>query len=149
MKKNIFITIEGVDGVGKTTVSKLLTEEMNATYYKSPGDVFLNFKTKVESPLNIFGRYSFYRLAVQSDSEKIKKNLESCTVVSDRYIASTFVYHSVMDPDIKKIHNEIGILKPDFSFLLVASSKVRDQRILSRNESINWIEENSILLDKM
>lgn len=147
--KNLFITLDGVDGVGKTTVSRLLAEELGGVYYKSPSVEFLEMRHKLEEPVNIFGRYCFYRLAVQKDSQNIQTLLNSNVVICDRYIASTFAYHFVMDNDIKIIHNEIGLLQPDFAFLLTANSNTRNQRILKRNESKNWIENNSILLDNI
>jgi thymidylate kinase len=147
--KNLFITVDGVDGVGKTTVSKLLAKKLNGIYYKSPSNQFLQTRQKVENPINVFGRYCFYRLATQNDSENIKILLESNHVVCDRYIASTFAYHFVMDNDITIIHNEKNLLKPDFALLLTANSDTRNSRIINRNESKNWIEENSSLLDNI
>ncbi|MBP9803230.1 MAG: AAA family ATPase [Candidatus Pacebacteria bacterium] len=147
--KNLFITVDGVDGVGKTTVSKLLAKKLNGIYYKSPSNQFLQTRQKVENPINVFGRYCFYRLATQNDSENIKILLESNHVVCDRYIASTFAYHFVMDNDITIIHNETNLLKPDLALLLTANSDTRNSRIINRNESKNWIEENSSLLDNI
>lgn len=147
--KNLFITVDGVDGVGKTTVSKLLAKKLNGIYYKSPSNQFLQTRQKVENPINVFGRYCFYRLATQNDSENIKILLKSNHVVCDRYIASTFAYHFVMDNDITIIHNETNLLKPDLALLLTANSDTRNSRIINRNESKNWIEENSSLLDNI
>ncbi len=147
--RKLFIAIDGVDGVGKTTISKLLAQELNGFYYRSPSNPFLDIRQKVENPMNPIGRYCFYRLAIQNDSRIIKNILKSKLVVCDRYIASTFAYHFVMDNDIKIIHDDRGILKPNFSLLLTANSETRNNRIIKRNESKNWIEDNSSLLDSI
>ncbi len=148
--KNIFITLDGVDGVGKTTVAKLIAERFAFKYYKSPSGEFATLRSKIESPGNVLGRYCFYRLATQHDSTNIEAILKETSVVCDRYIASTFAHHIAMDESIRTIHSEQNILKPDFSFLLYASSRIRDRRIKKRNikSSDYAIESNSKLLDK-
>jgi thymidylate kinase len=148
--KNIFITLDGVDGVGKTTVAKLIAEHFAFKYYKSPTGEFATLRSKVESPENVIGRYCFYRLATEHDSTNIEAILKETSVVCDRYIASTFAHHIAMDESIRSIHSEHHILKPDFSFLLYASSEIRDQRIKKRNikGSDFVIENNSELLDR-
>ncbi len=37
---NLFVSIDGVDGVGKTTVAKLLADDEPFQYYRSPTGPF-------------------------------------------------------------------------------------------------------------
>jgi thymidylate kinase len=75
--------------------------------------------------------------------------LETKSVVCDRYIASTAAYHIAMDARIRVIHDEAGLLKPHFAFLLGARSEIRDKRLLERAKvsSDIEIERNSTFLD--
>src|SRR5688572_29564103 len=150
MKSNhIFVSLEGVDGVGKTTVAKLLATEGPFQYYKSPAGPFAQLRKEIDEHATPLERYCFYRLATQFDSKQISRLLEKGPVVCDRYITSTAAYHIAMDGRIRIIHNEEGLLKPHASFLLSARSEIRDRRILQRTtvRSDIKLEANSTLLD--
>lgn len=147
--KHVFVSLDGVDGVGKTTVAKLLATDDSFQYYKSPAGPFAQLRKEVDAHANPLERYCFYRLATQFDSVQISKLVETNSVVCDRYIASTAAYHIAMDARIRVIHNDVGLLKPHFAFLLGARSEVRDKRILERAKVLSDIklEGDSTLLD--
>ena len=72
-------------------------------------------------------------------------------MVGDRYVASAAAYHIAMDPRIRFIHNDVGLLKPHFAFLLGARSEIRDKRILERAVILSDVEleKNSTFLDQV
>lgn len=148
---NVFITIDGVDGVGKTTVAQLLASDGSFHYYKSPAGPFAQLRKEVDDRATPLERYCFYRTATQYDSTKIVQLLETTAVVCDRYIASTAAYHIAMDARIRVIHSNDGLLQPDFAFLLGARSEIRDKRILERAKMLSdaKLEGNSALLDRV
>ncbi len=150
MKKNIFVTLEGVDGVGKTTVAKLLSQD-NFQYYKSPSGPFAELRKEIDKNAKPLERYSFYMLAVQYDHLQITELLKRGSVVSDRYVASTCAYHFALDNRISLIHNELNIILPDFAFHLSCDSKIRDQRINGRGENRSdcALERDSHFLDQV
>ena len=147
----VFISLDGVDGVGKTTVAKLLAADGSSQYHKSPTGPFAQLRKEVDAHATPLERYCFYRLAMQFDSVQISQLLETNSVVCDRYIASTAAYHIAMDARIRVIHNDAGLLKPHFAFLLGARSEVRDKRILERAKVLSDVklEGDSILLDRV
>lgn len=149
--KHVFISLDGVDGVGKTTVAKLLATDGSFQYYKSPAGPFAQLRKEVDAHATPLERYCFYRLATQFDSVQISQLLKTNSVVCDRYIASTAAYHIAMDARIRVIHNELGLLKPHFAFLLDARSEIRDKRLLERAKvsSDIEIERNSAFLDRV
>lgn len=148
---NVFVTIDGVDGVGKTTVAQLLASDGMFHYYKSPAGPFAQLRKEVDNHATPIERYCFYRTATQYDSSQIGQLLEKTSVVCDRYIASTAAYHIAMDARIRVIHGDGGLLKPDFAFLLGARSEVRDKRILERAKMLSdaKLEGDSALLDRV
>lgn len=148
---HIFVSIEGVDGVGKTTVAKLLAADGAYHYHKSPSGVFAQLRGEIDLHATPLERYCFYRLAVQSDSAQIAQLLQSTSVVCDRYKATTAAYHFAMDPRIRQIHEESTLLVPHFSFLLEARSDVRKDRMIKRATitSDTALERNSALLDRV
>ena len=147
--EHIFITIDGVDGVGKTTVANILSADCSFQYHKSPAGHFTQLRGEIDAHATPLERYCFYRLSNQFDSMWISKLLETRSVVCDRYIASTAAYHIAMDARIRVIHNDVELLKPHFAFLLGARSEVRDKRILERAKVLSDVklEGNSTLLD--
>ncbi len=149
--KHVFVSLDGVDGVGKTTVAKLLAADGSFRYHKSPAGPFAQLRKEVDAHANPLERYCFYRLATQFDSVQISKLLETNPVVCDRYIASTAAYHIAMDARIRVIHNDSELLKPHFAFLLGARSEVRDKRILERAKVLSDVklEGDSTLLDRV
>jgi len=149
--KHVFVTVDGVDGVGKTTVAKLLAADGSFQYHKSPAGPFAQLRKEVDAHATPFERYCFYRLATQFDSIQIAQLLETNSVVCDRYIASTAAYHIAMDARIRVIHDDVGLLKPHFAFLLGARSEIRDKRLLERAKvsSDIEIERNSSFLDRV
>ncbi len=151
LSRNLFISIDGVDGVGKTTVAKLFAANCQFQYHKSPSGPFVHLRKEIDDRANPIERYCFYRLATQFDSLQIGRSLLNGSVICDRYIASTAAYHFAMDRRISAIHNDDGLLKPDFAFHLGARSGVRDERIISRAKTLSDIrlERDSTFLDKV
>ena len=147
----ILVSLDGLDGSGKTTVALLLAADGSFHYYKSPGGPFASLRAEVDLHATPLERYCFYRLATQFDSVQIGRLLETESVVADRYIASTAAYHFAMDDRIRDIHNEDGVIRPNFAFFLDVRSDVRDERIRERNKisSDRKLENNSGFLDQV
>lgn len=148
---NVFVSIDGADGVGKTTVAKILASDGSFRYHKSPAGPFAQLRKEVDAHATPLERYCFYRLATQYDSVQVSQSLETTPVICDRYIASTAAYHIAMDARIRIIHSDAGLLKPDFAFLLGARSEIRDKRILERAKisSDAKLESDSAFLDRV
>lgn len=149
--EHVFISLDGVDGVGKTTVAKLLAADGSFQYHKSPAGPFAQLRKEVDAHATPLERYCFYRLATQFDSVQINRLLKEGSVVCDRYIASTAAYHITMDARIRVIHDDGVLIKPHFAFLLGARSEIRDKRLLERAKisSDIEIERNSAFLDRV
>ena len=147
-----FISIEGVDGVGKTTVAKMLEAAGSFTYYYSPAGPFRELRKEVDIRSAPLERYCFYMEATRFDSGQIQQLLDrGNSVVCDRYVLSTWAYHLAMDSRIAQIHDETNILQPDLSFLITAATSVRDQRIYDRKRVVSdrSIECNGTFLDRV
>ena len=134
---HVFVSIEGVDGVGKTTVAKLLAADGSFQYHKSPSGHFAQLRKEVDIHATPIERYCFYHVSNQFDSIQVCRLLKKRAVVCDRYTASTVAYHTVMDSRIRDIHHNDGLLKPNFAFLLGARPEVRDKRIHDRSRIVS------------
>ena len=135
----------------RRTAAQPLASECAFHYYKSPAGTFAQLRKEVDKHATPIERYCFYRTATQYDSSQIGQLLEKTSVVCDRYIASTVAYHIAMDARIRVIYGVVGLLKPDFAFLLGARSDVRDKRILERGKMLSdaKFEGDSVFLDRV
>lgn len=130
---NILVTVDGIDGVGKSTVCKSLSSTINnAVYFKSPSEPFQTIRKSIDADVDPVTRYYFYRSAVQHDSNKIRELLENKTVICDRYVFSTFAYHLANAPEISKIMDMQNIAIPDYAFVLTAPIEECQKRIINR-----------------
>ena len=83
--KNLFITFEGVDGAGKTTLAELVTRELKYKYLSAIPDLLsplLPEISKTKSPLVTF---NFFSLCNSIRSIEIKELLLKNGVIIDRY----------------------------------------------------------------
>ncbi|RLG56918.1 MAG: dTMP kinase [Candidatus Hydrothermarchaeota archaeon] len=142
--RSMFITIEGIDGAGKTTHAKLLASWLEAKGYS----VFLT-KEPTESKVGklireILSNASNYNAIVTAllfaadragHVEIIKKELEKGKIViSERYLHSSLAYQGASGLSIEWIReiNKFAI-PPDIIIYLDISPEMGIKRISSRN----------------
>jgi len=131
----MFVAIEGLDGVGKTTVSRLLASRLNAECFITPPEDIRHLRSLVEDGSPI-ARYMYYLVGDIVVSERIKKVLRGGRdVVCDRYILSTQVYHRALNPNSWAIDEGVlGIIQPNVTVLLTCSEEERLRRLKSRRK---------------
>ena len=167
--KNLFITFEGVDGAGKTTLAEMVTRELKYKYLNAIPDLLnpiLPEMSKIKSPLVTF---NFFSLCNSYRSFEIKELLLNKGVIIDRYFFSTFSYHRLMlgdsvDEALKLYQKtESNFLLPDIIIFVTASKEVIHQRISKRENgenkkqwygdkislSLDIVSSYQITLDKM
>lgn len=146
----MFIVIEGLDGVGKSTIAKALAKKIDAAILATPGDEFHNIRNDVELIYqdNYQSRQLFYMSTVVRVSEQARELInKGKNVIVDRYWLSTQVYHQwksgnnhFVFPDIEK-----SVLTPDVTLYLQLPLKQRKKRLLSRSDNT---EEDNLTIDE-
>ncbi len=157
-----FVTFEGIDGSGKSTISKLVSEKLRSAGY----DVIWTF----EPTDSTVGKYVQECIRSQSDPfvtsftfiadriqhcKKIQQWVdEGKIVLCDRYAESTYAYQSAqLEDQVKnplKWLQELStgrILVPDRTFLFVIDPKASLARIQQRTELIPF--ERLAFLEKV
>ncbi|MCX7737035.1 MAG: dTMP kinase [Candidatus Kapabacteria bacterium] len=131
----MFITFEGIDGCGKSTHTKLLSDFLNQKGYKTlilrePGGTDFSEKIReilLTSDFNLNPEIElllFEAARSHLTQNVIQKELESGTaVISDRYFDSTTAYQGYgrgINIDLIKICNYLATkgIKPDITFYL-------------------------------
>ena len=154
-KRGKFITFEGLDGSGKTTQSSklvhyLLKRGITAVCTKEPGattlgrdirNILLHDGIEMTQLSELF---MIYADRAEHTSKFIVPNLNcGVSVVSDRYIDSTYAYQYAMTPAVNRLnelmkHNAL-YLEPDLTVLLDVPSDLgrshSDDRYESRDAS--------------
>ncbi len=145
-KKAIFITVEGLEGCGKSSVIRFLQrylkiKKFSVKVYREPGStgigekirrILLDKKSKKLSPHTELLLYLAAR--TQLIEEKLKKDLSAYDfIVCDRFFDSTLVYQGfalgldrVAEPAVKVF--SLGI-KPDITFFLDVPPKTGLSRL--------------------
>lgn len=140
MKKgNKLIVLEGIDGVGKTTIALELKKFIKKRGLpviifedyekKHPG--FNSLKPLVKN-IPITGSHFFYIASSIYKSEIIKKLLKKYWVICDRYFYSTNAYHKTKGSNLK-ITELSDLIKPDYAFLLTLDEKIRQKRVQQKS----------------
>ena len=159
MKQGLFITFEGVDGIGKTTQLQLLHTSMldanlPALTTREPGGVksaeHIRTILLSERGLEPVTELLLHSAARAEHAHKlIKPHLEKGNIIiSDRYVDSTIVYQGfamgIPIATIMEVH-QIGtaMLMPDITFVLQAPLMVSRSRQSNRNTTQDRYEEES------
>ena len=148
-KKHLFIAIEGIDGVGKTTCVKSLANKINAVIYKTPSGIFEKMRKDIECFGNNQVRFAFYLASVFHASSEINKFISKKSVVCDRYIYSTIAYHKGLKVKLPHINfKQLPIIFPDFCFYLYADEDICKERMANRRQGINSASDIALENDK-
>jgi|SRR5690554_2910969 len=147
--KGYFISLEGIDGTGKTTQAKLLVENLQNLGFsvlltREPGGTTLSEKIramllKEEKPVPLAELLLYTAARAQHVAKVIRPSLQEGTVVvCERFSDSTLAYQgygSQLNPVLIQEVNRIatGGLVPDCTFLLVLEAKEVWDRIRRRD----------------
>ena len=147
-----FVALEGVDNVGKTTLSKCIVRKVgeNAVYLKTPVEPFFtkckNFDLQYNSE-SLEKRFKLFVEGMRYSSAVIEEYKEDGKiVVADRWIWTTFAYHFAKDNNLyAKLKNrwqqiEMSLVKPDASYFIVVSEKELVGRYVQEDLSIGDIQ---------
>jgi len=155
----MFIVVEGLDGTGKSTISKALASAIGAVHLSTPQKSLSNARKIIddEYEYNSHARQLFYASTVVNISQQIERLIsQGKSVVVDRYWLSTQVYHnwkcnggSFMLLEIEKY-----ILAPDITIYLELPLDARSKRINQRHDntkedSLTLIENSDTELNKL
>jgi dTMP kinase len=156
-----FITFEGIDGSGKSTISKLVYKHLKSkglnvvlTYEPTNSWIGKQVKKCIQSNADPFVTTFVFIADRIEHTKKIKKWLnEGKIVLCDRYIDSTYAYQAAQLKD--KINSPIKWLKelsknhyltPDRTFIFIINPKDSLARIKNRKnlipfERISFLEK--------
>jgi len=157
----MFITLEGIDGSGKTSISKMLKEYFENFGKKvylteEPTQMIFDVKSIMEKDLDAFTRTFIFMADRVEHIKLIREKLSlDYIVICDRYVDSTFAYQGAI---LKNIFNGMEnaylymnsiykpfSLEPDKILYLDVRPDLGLKRIESRKreifEKVNYLED--------
>jgi dTMP kinase len=157
MKENLFIAFEGIDGCGKTTQVKLLSDHLQQEGHRvhltvEPtssriGSIIRDiFTHKYEADhRTIAGLFVADRLdhLLNKTNGILKKLEEGYTVITDRYYLSSYAYqgaHMSLDWVIEANKMSAELLRPDVSIYIDIQPGISMQRLRKGRSSMELYE---------
>jgi dTMP kinase len=135
---NKLIVLEGIDGVGKTTIAhelkKILKKKgIPVILYEDYEIKHTNFNVlkPLVKKMPIVGSHLFYLSSAIYKSQVISKLLKEKWVICDRYYFSSVAYHKTNGSNLE-VSSLNDILLPDYGFLLTVDESIRRKRIMQK-----------------
>lgn len=153
------ISIEGMDGVGKTTICKLLAKRLNFTFVEKPLHYLLDDKEneitqyqKVAKRVNKNQNRNFTAWYYGLNNIYLYEQFKDENIITDRHIVSNYCWSGCEynDDIYELIINKIG--KPKLTVILYATPETILKRLKGRNEKdpdINKIHKSEKAYEKM
>lgn len=133
----MFIVLEGVDGVGKSTVTRLVSEILDFVAYATPPKEYMERRREIDLNGSPQQKFKFFRDGVIVAATEIRQLLSTGkSVICDRYWMTTYVYHKVIGVQVSE-DDFAYLLQPDLTVLLTVSPEYQLQRLIERGMSIN------------
>lgn len=155
----MFVVLEGIDGSGKTSVTKALVERFTSESYSvstttEPTTLIrplLGAEQQVKDPVSLFLLFTADRMNHQQEIKKLLK--ENDIVICDRYILSSLAYQGVLISEKSGNWNDTvkwmkGVSKfieveADFTLLLDVDPETSLKRIREKRGSTDPYFENT------
>lgn len=142
----MFVVFEGIDGSGKSTLSRSLANKMGFTWGKEP-----DFSSEEADELNLLkstlvfrgtsvepDKVEFFReqLFFESRARKQELILTNDNLILDRYMWTGFAYLLMYSPSLYSefVRKNLEFIKPDVYFFIDTPLELAYERVSSRGE---------------
>ncbi|QLQ36712.1 AAA family ATPase [Micromonospora robiginosa] len=134
----MILAVEGLDGVGKTTVSRLLAARLNAAHVALPPPELLLRTTALLRRHDSLARYLYYLSAAAATDVVAQSGV---LVVADRYVASAHALHLHVAGEAAQILRDLPLPAPTLTVYLTADEQSRRARLNGRATPLDPFEK--------
>ena len=135
MRSPLFIALEALDGVGKTTLASDLAARLSGVAMDTPGPKLRPLRSKVLAALGPHqaARCLFYAASVLVAGQRARAILQGgSSVVMDRYWLSTICYARARGVELDVTAIEAAVPVPDVTVLVTLDERERQRRLRDR-----------------
>jgi len=132
------IAIEGLDGVGKTTLSRDLAKHLGARWLTTPGLALRDVRTVVDTVFADapIAAQLFYASTVVAAGEQARRHLDAGQdVIMDRYWLSTVVYARARGSWLELPEVAATLQQPSLTLVVDLVESARRERLFERGAS--------------
>lgn len=130
----MFVTLEGLSGVGKSTVARLLADALDACWMPTVPIGFGRDRSYFTDTYQVNARFCYFMAAVSLAAPRIRRVLDlGHDVVAESYFARTIAFHRGMGSPLD-IPVPTDTAAPDVSFHLRCGRLERQRRLNSRRK---------------
>lgn len=138
-----FVAIEGLDGVGKSTILNSLAVRFSGHAMSTPGPALRSSRPAILEAFahDELAKALFYAASVSSEGRHARSLVERGEwVFMDRYWASTLAYAKARGVIAELELLGQSLVKPDITILLLLDEPDRQQRLLARGATAEDME---------
>ncbi|MDP3014807.1 MAG: deoxynucleoside kinase [bacterium] len=149
-----FIVFEGVDGSGKSEISKIVSDMLDTDYLESPTLEFKSIRKYIDDYSSPIGRFLFYMTTNLDLSRIIEEKVKYRDVICARYYYSTLIGYSARSGKslnylMKKLPtSNKDFYQADLTILLYVNRNEQKNRINKRNNGVNSGSDERCLYDE-
>jgi thymidylate kinase len=135
-----FVVLEGVSGIGKSTLAKLLTRRLSGTSVHTLTAPHSDWSAQANERMRALPQFAFYLSGLLHASDRIRAALPLGAVVADRYTPSVTACHAAahaIDPtDVAALIDPFRayLVVPDHTFYLRCSPHTLRERLITKQD---------------
>ncbi|MET9061937.1 thymidylate kinase [Streptomyces antibioticus] len=135
-----FIVLEGISGIGKSTLARLLTERLDAGTLHTVPDFYMPWAPVMNARTRALPQFAFYLSGVLHAADVIRNHGERGPVVADRFVSSVLAYHSaVHELDMAQVADLLVPFRPylptpDRTFYLRCTDRTLHARMAGKRD---------------
>lgn len=130
----MFVTLEGLSGVGKSTVARLLADALDACWMPTVPIGFGRDRSYFTDTYQLNARFWYFMAAVSLAAPRIRRVLDlGHDVVAESYFARTIAFHRGMGSPLD-ISVPSYAAVPDATFRLTCGGAERQRRLAGRSK---------------
>jgi thymidylate kinase len=133
----MIVAVEGLDGSGKTTASRILAHAIGGRYVAVPPPKLKLTTTALFADISSDARYLYYLSGVLAVADM---NIGAEVLVADRFVASAHALHLKVNTPLADELRRLPLPTPDLTFYLHADEAVRRRRLRERGSPLDAFE---------
>ncbi|MFF7123969.1 dTMP kinase [Streptomyces sp. NPDC016566] len=140
VRQGPFVVLEGVSGVGKSTLSRVLAKRLGGTAIHTLTDPHTGWSDVINRELRPLPQFAFYLSGLLHASDVVRQALSVGPVVADRYASSVVACHSAVNrlglDQVRELITPFRsyLVSPDATFYLVSSDHTLKERMGTKTD---------------